>query len=315
MPQNRIYKVFISSTFLDLKEERKLIFDEIVKAECVPIGMENFAAGGNSWKRMTEAIDKCDIYVVLQAHRYGTVEDGQERSYTEKEYDYAVGKKLYILPFVQGDKKQWSADRVSGDETKREAFRKRLFSDSNGCNWTKITDLGSHFTNSFKDALNHMPENVGWVPADSVLPSSEVPKSFDDTPANKRKPPKISEPEARYNYDHIYKGHSFIDRYIITDSSQLRRMSLPLLDLIELLPQEELFTSDQVYALVQKWAINNRYNLDKKAPNISPEDIESILSYLQDKGLIQSLHEDSFSFTEHGEYIVSLHQRRKSEEA
>lgn len=38
------YQVFVSSTFTDLKEERKKILDILLEADCIPAGMENFIA-------------------------------------------------------------------------------------------------------------------------------------------------------------------------------------------------------------------------------------------------------------------------------
>ena len=47
-------------------------------------------------------IDDCDYYILIVANRYGSLaSDGL--SYTEKEYDYAVSKKIPVLSFLHKD--------------------------------------------------------------------------------------------------------------------------------------------------------------------------------------------------------------------
>ena len=41
------YQIFVSSTFEDLKEERKKIIEEILNFSHIPIGMENFTASND----------------------------------------------------------------------------------------------------------------------------------------------------------------------------------------------------------------------------------------------------------------------------
>lgn len=38
------YQVFVSSTFEDLKDERKEITQAILESDCIPVGMEMFPA-------------------------------------------------------------------------------------------------------------------------------------------------------------------------------------------------------------------------------------------------------------------------------
>jgi hypothetical protein len=64
----------------------------------LPVGMEMFsAANEEQWKIIQKQIDDCDYYVVIIAHRYGSLD--KTISYTEKEYDYAVLKDIPVLGF------------------------------------------------------------------------------------------------------------------------------------------------------------------------------------------------------------------------
>ena len=84
------YQVFVSSTYADLKEERRAIIQTVIELNCIPAGMELFPASNEEQfsfiKRVT---DDCDYYLLVIAGRYGSVgTDGI--SYTEKEFDYAL---------------------------------------------------------------------------------------------------------------------------------------------------------------------------------------------------------------------------------
>jgi hypothetical protein len=92
------YQIFVSSTYEDLKEERDTAIKAILETGNIPVGMEMFSAGDEQqWELIKRQIEDCDYYVVIVAHRYGSM-DGSI-SYTEKEYDFAVEKKIPILGF------------------------------------------------------------------------------------------------------------------------------------------------------------------------------------------------------------------------
>ena len=91
------YQFFISSTYEDLKEERKKLFWAVLKKKYIPVGMELFGAVDE--EQMTyikRLIDDCDCFVVLLGGRYGSV-DGEGISYTEREYDYAVQQEKKVI--------------------------------------------------------------------------------------------------------------------------------------------------------------------------------------------------------------------------
>ena len=97
------YQIFVSSTFIDLKEERQAVLKAVQEAEYIPSGMEMFpATDEEQFNFIKRIIDNCDYYVVIIAGRYGSLApDGI--SYTEKEYDYAVSKGIRVLAFVRNE--------------------------------------------------------------------------------------------------------------------------------------------------------------------------------------------------------------------
>ena len=124
----KMYRVFVSSTYEDLKEERKIVMDALIQMDCLPVGMELFPASND--KQMTlikKAIDSCDLYILLIAGRYGTIAPDEGISYTEKEGTFtnterrvqrirkAVTKaKIYISPYQRIIPKTGTPGKISG---------------------------------------------------------------------------------------------------------------------------------------------------------------------------------------------------------
>jgi len=97
---NPKYQIFISSTFLDLKQERQAAVEAVLQAGHIPAGMELFAAEDRSQLEVIKAwIDDSDIYGLILGTRYGSIEPEPKVSYTEYEYRYAIGqgKPVFVL--------------------------------------------------------------------------------------------------------------------------------------------------------------------------------------------------------------------------
>lgn len=93
-------QVFVSSTYLDLIEERQSAVSAILKSGHIPAGMELFTSGDQSqWKIIERWIDESDVYMLILGGRYGSVEPESGLSYTELEYNFALesGKPLFAV--------------------------------------------------------------------------------------------------------------------------------------------------------------------------------------------------------------------------
>jgi hypothetical protein len=74
MTSEPIYKVFVSSTFRDLREERSEVQKALLKLNCLPVGNELLpAADDETWKFIKQQIDDSDYYVILVVGRYGSL--------------------------------------------------------------------------------------------------------------------------------------------------------------------------------------------------------------------------------------------------
>src|SRR5678815_5746010 len=94
------YQVFVSSTYADLRDERRRVIQTLMEMDCIPAGMELFpAADEEQWAFIKRVIDDCDYYILIIGGRYGST-TSEGISYTEKEYDNALEKGLKVLAFI-----------------------------------------------------------------------------------------------------------------------------------------------------------------------------------------------------------------------
>ena len=108
---NKRYQVFVSSTYEDLIEERLEVMKALLELDCIPCGMEYFpAANEDQWTFIKKLIDTCDYYVVIIGGRYGS-EDSDGKSYTQKEYEYALSKGIPTIGFMYYDRNSLSIEK------------------------------------------------------------------------------------------------------------------------------------------------------------------------------------------------------------
>jgi Domain of unknown function (DUF4062) len=178
--QRRKLQVFVSSTFIDLKEERQTAVQAILNAGHIPAGMELFTAGDESqWTIIKRWIEESDVYMLLLGGRYGSIEPKSGKSYTHLEYDYAVelGKPLFAI--VINDK---ALDEKVSKEGKNvleldnpqglKDFKKVVT--SNMCAfWEDLKDIKLNVNDSIRDIEYRYADSLkGWVKADDTDYSS-----------------------------------------------------------------------------------------------------------------------------------------------
>lgn len=62
------YQIFVSSTYNDLKDERQVAIDTIMKLGQIPAGMELFSATGeNQFEMIKPVIFESDYYLLIVA--------------------------------------------------------------------------------------------------------------------------------------------------------------------------------------------------------------------------------------------------------
>lgn len=168
MLMDKKYSVFVSSTFSDLQEERKKVIDALLQMNCFPIGMEYFNAEDDTqWNIIKNLIDECDYYIIIIAGRYGSIEKESGKSYTQKEYEYAIEKGIPVLRFVHEDINRLTGDKLEDtDEGKRKL---KAFTDEakrKMCKfWTNPEGLAAQVVLSLTSMIKTNPR-TGWIKGD-----------------------------------------------------------------------------------------------------------------------------------------------------
>ncbi|MDQ0638172.1 hypothetical protein QF042_001737 [Pedobacter sp. W3I1] len=93
--------VFISSTFVDLKGERKKVWDSLENFDVTIKGMEQFGARKTTpLATCISEVEQSDIYVGIIGMRYGNEEPNTGKSYSQLEYEKAVEQNKEILIYL-----------------------------------------------------------------------------------------------------------------------------------------------------------------------------------------------------------------------
>jgi len=168
------YQFFISSTFWDLENIRKEVRQSLLQSGQIPAGMEDFSATGEAQMDMIERVLKnCDFCILIIGGRYGTVAEGHDKSYTEREYEYIKDKaKLPILAFTHTHPEELeSPEHKETNETKAklDKFRNSLHH-LNPTPWGNSTELLLAIKTSIMDIVTNglYPEAIGWVRGNTV---------------------------------------------------------------------------------------------------------------------------------------------------
>lgn len=158
------YQVFVSSTYVDLVEERDQVIKAILDMGHIPVGMEMFsAADEEQWETIKREIDRSDYYLLIVAHRYGsTIKAEGGIGYTEKEFDYAVAQQVPRIGFVIKEGVPWKPEYVDGGPLKRrlDAFKTKVRGKPVDF-WTDAPDLGLKVAISLPKLIARSPR-PGW---------------------------------------------------------------------------------------------------------------------------------------------------------
>jgi hypothetical protein len=159
---DRRYQVFVSSTYMDLVDERREVMQALIEMDCLPAGMEMFpAANDDQWTLIQQVIDESDYYVVIVGGRYGSMApDGI--SYTEKEYDYAASTGKPVLGFVHANPGQLPLDKSQPTaQAELDAFVAKVKTRLVRA-YSSPAELGSAVSRSLIKTMKKNPAE-GWV--------------------------------------------------------------------------------------------------------------------------------------------------------
>jgi len=165
MSQKKRYRVFVSSTYEDLRQVRQTIMQNLLSANFIPAGMEWFAASHlTSLELIKRDIDDSDYYVVVSAGLYGSIGPDGGPSYTELEYRYAMEKEIPTIGFLHANTGSLPKDLCESDP---ERIRKlsdfqNLIKSKQCAFYTNPDELAARVLASLTNVINVCPRQ-GWI--------------------------------------------------------------------------------------------------------------------------------------------------------
>jgi tetratricopeptide (TPR) repeat protein len=132
-----VYRIFLSSTAIDMVEHRKKVIDAILRMGDLPVAMETFGALPNEPVEVCKSkVSQSNALVVMVAHRYGWVpgiDEGGDgfKSITWIEVETALNEGIPVFAFLVDMNYGWAQpkeqdllNQAKGDEDAVKVFRK-----------------------------------------------------------------------------------------------------------------------------------------------------------------------------------------------
>lgn len=156
------YRVFISSTYEDMKDYRNAAADAMTNIQVVPMGMERFTATTQPViDRCYEEIRQCQFCVSILGFRYGSLYKDTNLSYSELEFNEAERLGIPILVFIR--KGALDSDKIDVEDFARlDRFKKRLQNSASNrltASFTTPEDLRDKLTRALQDEFSRKIES------------------------------------------------------------------------------------------------------------------------------------------------------------
>lgn len=159
----RKYQVFISSTYIDLKEIRAFAYMSILELGHIPVGLDIFDAQEDytTEKYTAKFIEACEFIIMIIGERYGSISK-TGKSYVEEEYIYSRSKNKPILCFVKRDYKKV-------DDERYQKFIKQILENRFVIIWDDIDDFKYKFIQNISKFLVSFNPTTYWIKTSKVI--------------------------------------------------------------------------------------------------------------------------------------------------
>lgn len=157
------YQIFISSTYIDLKEIRSIAFTTILEMGHIPVGLDIFRVGEeySTEKYVSKYIDSSQIIIVIIGDRYGS-KAKSGKSFVEEEYLYALSKNKKTLFFIKSHYRQV-------DDPNYQSFIKKIMTDNMVVLWDDAIDFKVKLVSNISLALTNSPPPTYWAKTSDAL--------------------------------------------------------------------------------------------------------------------------------------------------
>ncbi len=162
----KLYQVFISSTYHDLVEERRVVLELLPQMGCMPILLPS--QGPQAWPSVRKRIEAADYYFLLVGSRYGSLTPSGV-SHTHQEFVHARYKKKPMLicqhaqPSIRPEAMQ---ETTTEGKTRFQDFC-QLLSEESPLIWRDTADLARLLRSMLPAWIQKNPAE-GWVRASSL---------------------------------------------------------------------------------------------------------------------------------------------------
>jgi tetratricopeptide (TPR) repeat protein len=168
------FKVFVSSTYIDLKDHRRAVIDSLLRLKLQPVAMEFFGAKPEEPRQVCgDEIRGCDLFIGIYAHRYGFASEESDKSITEQEFDLAreLGKPSFC--YLIDEDHPWPPKFIEDEpgKSRLRAFKARIESA-----WVRDTFATP------QDLAGRVSSDLGKWLAEHGTPIPSTPKVYHNLP-------------------------------------------------------------------------------------------------------------------------------------
>ncbi len=172
-----MFKIFVSSTYLDLKDHRKAVEEAINERGHKFLGMEYLGAlDAEPTKACLEMVEECDLFIGIYAWRYGSTTDNSPFSITEQEYQYAEELKKPRICYLVDENFAWPPKFIEkgAGADKLEQFKRSIDKDRVRDTFQDPKDLKSKFVRDFGKWLEGKQTPTSRKDSGPVIKNAEL---------------------------------------------------------------------------------------------------------------------------------------------
>jgi parallel beta-helix repeat protein len=151
-------RIYISSTYSDLKDARDAVYGVLRKMGHNTIAMEDYVATDQRpLDKCLADVDSCDVYIGIFAWRYGYIPPDEDRSITELEFRETVRTGKPCLMFLLHEEAPWPRSQIDRDSSRIEGLREELSRDYTVGFFRTADELASLVSVAVGEVLNEVP--------------------------------------------------------------------------------------------------------------------------------------------------------------
>lgn len=168
-----LFRIFVSSTYIDLVEYRKAAEQAINDLGQKFEGMEYLSARDEEpTTACLQLVEQCDLFVGIYAWRYGKIPAGSDRSITEQEYRHAQALGKPRLCYVVNEDFAWKPKLIEQGEAAEKLQRLKQEIEKE-CVRDTFTDPRSLQYNMMRDLSNWLAEHRPELSREALKPGED----------------------------------------------------------------------------------------------------------------------------------------------